>query len=171
MNAAGASAQVVYHVGVPVGTSVDFRLYKNDPDIYQRFFAPESYPGGLSYSVSLEGSYLVQTLEDPDVFGPRCPRGPPRWRCRRARSGTCCACTVLALYRSLSFIQFEVPGFPPFQDFPDGHEAEAGDVRRGVARLPLPTLHLTPGFILGVQQPAAYRSPEPSWAATTRRRG
>ena len=48
VNSAGGSAQVVYHVGVPVGTSVDFRLYRNDPDVYQRFFAPETYPGGLA---------------------------------------------------------------------------------------------------------------------------
>ena len=74
VNSAGVSAQAVYHVGVPVGTSIDFRLYRNDPEVYQRFFAPEQYPGGLSYTVSLEGSYLVQTLSDPDVFGRTVPQ-------------------------------------------------------------------------------------------------
>ena len=56
-NALGVSAQAVWHVGVPVGTSIDFQLYRNDPDLYQRFFLPEQYPGGLSYSISLEGAY------------------------------------------------------------------------------------------------------------------
>jgi len=74
VNSAGVSAQAVYHVGVPVGTSIDLRLYRNDPELYQRFFAPEQYPGGLAYSVSLEGSYLVQTLSDPDRFGATVPQ-------------------------------------------------------------------------------------------------
>ena len=30
--------------------------------------------------------------------------------------------SVLGLYRSLSYIQFDVPGFPPFQQFPEGTE-------------------------------------------------
>jgi hypothetical protein len=62
--AAGGSTQLTWHVGQPIGTSVDFRLYKNDPDVYQRFFQPEQYPGGDSYTVSAEATYLVQTLQD-----------------------------------------------------------------------------------------------------------
>ncbi|MBU8898242.1 hypothetical protein KRR26_21770 [Corallococcus sp. M34] len=160
VNATGASAQIVYHVGVPVGTSVDFKLYKNDPEIYQRFFAPEQYPGGLSYSVSLEGSYLSQTLQDPDKFGATKPQGATAMALQARAKFDFLRLNVLGLYRSLSFIQFEVPGLPPFQNFPKGTELKPEMFVAVGADYHLPTLHLTPGIILGVQQPASYRSPD-----------
>ncbi|HZI14110.1 MAG TPA: hypothetical protein VE153_27330, partial [Myxococcus sp.] len=120
VNAAGASAQVVYHLGVPVGTSVDFRLYKNDPEIYQRFFAPEQYPGGFSISASLEGSYLTQTLEKPDEFGSTEPQSATAVALQVRTKINYLRLSLLGLYRSLSYIQFDVPGFPPFQQFPEG---------------------------------------------------
>ncbi|NTX04046.1 hypothetical protein HUA74_14155 [Myxococcus sp. CA051A] len=159
VNAAGVSAQVVYHVGVPVGTSVDFRLYKNDPEIYERFFAPEKYPGGLSYSVSLEGSYLSQTLEKPDQFGATEPQGATALALQaRAKLGFL-RLSLLGLYRSLSYIQFDVPGFPPFQDFPEGTELNPEIFLALGADYHLPALHFTPGFIFGIQRPASFRSP------------
>ncbi|NVJ06678.1 hypothetical protein HUW63_15695 [Myxococcus sp. AM001] len=161
VNAAGVSGQVVYHVGVPVGTSVDFRLYKNDPDIYQRFFAPERYPGGLSYTVSLEGSYLSQTLEKPNDFGATQPQGATAVALQARAKYDLLRVSLLGLYRSLSFIQFEVPGFPPFQDFPEGTELKPEMFLAVGADYHLPKLHITPGFILGVQQPASFRSPSP----------
>jgi hypothetical protein len=160
VNAAGVSAQAVYHKGVPVGTSVDFRLYRNDPEVYQRFFAPESYPGGLSYSVSLEGSYLVQTLEDPDVFAQTVPQRASAMAFQARFKWNYWRIHALALYRSLSFIQFDVPGLPPFRDFPDGTKLKPEVFGAVGADYYFQRLHFTPGFIIGVQQPASYRSPE-----------
>lgn len=160
VNAAGVSGQAVYHVGVPVGTSVDFRLYRNDPEVYQKFFAPESYPGGLAYSVSLEGSYLVQTLEDPDVFARTVPQGATAVALQARAKWNYLRMHLLGLYRGLSFIQFEVPGLPPFRDFPDGTQLKPEMFVAVGADYHLPRLHLTPGFIIGVQQPASFRSPE-----------
>ncbi len=161
VNSAGVSAQAVYHVGVPVGTSIDFRLYRNDPEVYQRFFAPEQYPGGLSYSVSLEGSYLVQTLSDPDVFGRTVPQEAKALALQARAKWNYWRFHVLGLYRDLSFIQFEVPGLPPFNDFPDGTEVKPEMFVAVGADYHIPALHLTPGFIVGVQQPASFRSPDP----------
>jgi hypothetical protein len=160
VNSAGVSAQAVYHVGVPVGTSIDFRLYRNDPEVYQRFFAPEAYPGGLSYSVSLEGSYLTQTLEDPDVFARTVPQGATAVALQARAKWNNWRMHLLGLYRSLSFIQFEVPGLPPFRDFPEGTVLKPEMFIAAGADYYLSRLHLTPGFILGVQQPASFRSPE-----------
>jgi hypothetical protein len=160
VNASGLSAQVVYHVGVPVGTSVDFKLYKNDPEIYQRFFAPEAYPGGLSYSVSLEGSYLTQSLEDPDKFGKTKYQGATAMALQARAKFNFLRLNLLGLYRSLSFIQFEVPGLPPYKDFPKGTDLKPEMFVAVGADYHLPTLHFTPGVIFGVQQPATYRSPE-----------
>ena len=68
---------------------------------------------------------------------------------------------VLGLYRSLSFIQFEVPGLPPFSDFPEGTELKPEMFLAAGADYNFPGLHFTPGFIVGVQQPASFRSPDP----------
>lgn len=160
VNSAGVSAQAVYHVGVPVGTSVDFKLYKNDPDIYQRFFSPEQYPGGLSYSISLEGSYLTQTLSDPDVFGRTVPQAATAAALQARFKYNNWRFHVLALNRSLSFLQFAVPGLPPFSNFPAGTQLKPEMFVAVGADHNFSALHLTPGFIVGVQQPASFRSPD-----------
>ncbi|MHB8876822.1 MAG: hypothetical protein ACYC8T_24260 [Myxococcaceae bacterium] len=158
VNAAGGSAQVTYHRGVPVGTSVDFRLYKNDPEALQRFFAPEVYPGGLSGMVSLEGSYLVQSLEDPDTFGATRPQAATAVALQGRVKLNFLRLHLLGLYRSLSFIQFEVPGLS-YRDFSEGTVLKPEMFVAVGADYHLPKLHLTPGIILGIQQPASYASP------------
>ncbi|MBF5041433.1 MULTISPECIES: hypothetical protein [Myxococcaceae] len=158
VNSAGVSAQAVYHVGVPVGTSVDLRLYRNDPDVYQRFFTPVQYPGGLSYSVSAEASYLTQTLSDPDEFGTTVPQGARAAALQASMKYDFLRVHLLGLARDISFIQFEVPGFPPFTDFPDGTKLKPEMFVAGGADYHFPSIHFTPGFILGVQQPASART-------------
>ncbi len=160
VNALGASAQVVYHRGEPVGTSVDLRLYRNDPDVYQRFFKPESYPGGFSFSISLEGSGLVQTLEDPDVFAKTVPQVAQAAALQARFKFNYMRFHVLALYRTLSFIQFDVPGFPPYKDFPDGTVLQPEMFVAGGFDFHFPRAHFTPGIIIGIQQPASFRSPD-----------
>ncbi len=168
VNSAGVSAQAVLHVGVPVGTSVDLRLYRNDPEMVQKFFSPETYPGGFSYSVSLEGDLLYQTLEDPDRFAATTPQQAraaalqvrTKWNYLRAH--------LLGLYRTLSYIQFDTPGFPPFKDLPTGHHREARGVRRRRRRLPLPAAAPHPG--LHRRHPAAGLVQQPADAARRRER-
>jgi hypothetical protein len=148
----------VYHVGVPVGTSVDFRLYRNDPEVYQRFFTPVQYPGGLSYSVSVEGSYLTQTLADPDEFGTTVPQPARAGALQASAKYNYLRMHMLGLVRDISFIQFDVPGLTPYTDFPDGTELKPEMFVAVGADYHFPGAHFTPGFIVGVQQPASARS-------------
>ncbi|RME26555.1 MAG: hypothetical protein D6806_06030, partial [Deltaproteobacteria bacterium] len=67
--ASGFSYQVGYHRGIPIGTSIDFALYKNDPEMEINFFKPEEYGPGVSFVVKHEGSFLWHTLSDPDNYG------------------------------------------------------------------------------------------------------
>lgn len=139
--------------------SLDMRLYKNDPDVMQRFFRPERYPGGFSYQFTVEGSVLAQSLMNPD-------------RTASTRIQPAAAVAVQArfkydywrfyaigLYRTLSFIQFDVPGLPPYVDFVNGSTvrpelwAAIGGDRN------FPNQHLTLGLILGVQNPASVSAP------------
>jgi hypothetical protein len=159
VNARGISGQITWHVGVPVGTSIDFKLYRNDPEIFQKFFTPEQYPGGLSYSVSIEGSYLDQTLENPDVFAATKIQPATAIALQGRAKINFLRVNILALYRTLSYIQFDVPGIPPYKDFPTGTTQKPEMFVAVGADYHFPGLHLTPGIILGIQQPASFKSP------------
>ncbi len=156
INAAGASAQVVLHKGLPIQTSVDLRLYRNDPDAPFNAFRKEEYGEGLSWLVSAEVSYLTQNLRDPDTFG--------QTTMQPAIAADVNAKVKLGharflfdfVYRDLSFILFNVPSFTPYYAFP------ADSTTRGMWFIDLgadyyvPSLHMTPGFTFGYDQPATY---------------
>lgn len=156
VNSRGLSAEAVLHQGVPVGTSVDFALYKNDPNHYTNFFKPEVYPGGLSYTLSLEGTFLQQTLADPDVFGQSRTQNALASALQARAKLDRLRVNLLGLYRTLSYIQFNVPGFPPFFDFAGGTtQTPEGFVAVG-ADYYFPAAHFTPGIIAGIQRPASF---------------
>lgn len=159
VRAAGVSAEAVYHLGVPVGQSVDLALYRNDPTYRQVFFAPEAYPRGVSFTVSLEGSYRVQTMEDPDVFAKTVPQAAIAGALQGRLKVNKFRFNLLADYRTVSVIQFDVPGYPPFKDFPRGALTKPeAFVALGMDYF-VATPHLTPGFIVGLQNPASITSP------------
>src|SRR5690606_17198841 len=112
--AGGVSTQLTWHEGMPIGTSIDFRLYKNDPEGYQRFFAPETYPGGCSYTLSAEATYLTQTLADPDrvATSVRQPATAGDFQAKFKIDKT--RLHLTASYRDLAFILFNVPSLTAF---------------------------------------------------------
>lgn len=159
VTALGGSTQLSFFSDA-ILPSIDLRLYKNDPDITQRFFAPEKYNGGLTYQLSLEGSYLGQTLVDPDRFGAtkNQPAGAVALQARFKYDFW--RFYAIGLMRTVSFIQFDVPGFPPFTDFsagsvvrPELWGAVGGDKY-------FPGQHLTVGLVFGVQNPASITPPK-----------
>lgn len=158
VNALGGSAQLSFFSDT-ILPSLDLRLYKNDPDVTQRFFRPESYPGGLSYQISLEGSVLGQTLVDPDKFAATRVQPAAAVALQARFKLDFWRFYAIGLYRTLSFIQFDVPGLPPYYDFSNGSTvrpelwAAIGGDRY------LPDAHLTLGLILGVQNPASVSAP------------
>lgn len=159
VNAAGGSAQLVFTRGDTVQQSLDMRLYKNDPDVLQRFFAPESYPGGVSMTVSLEASLLGQTLMDPDVFAATKIQPASAVAFQARVKSDYWRFWGLGLYRSLSFIQFDVPGFPPYNDFAKGSKVTPETWFAIGADRYLPASHLTAGIVFGVQMPASVSAP------------
>jgi len=158
VNALGGSTQISLFSD-SILPSLDLRLYKNDPDVTQRFFRPESYPGGFSYQLSIEGSVLGQTLVNPDRFASTRvqPAGAVALQARFKLDYW--RFYVIGLYRTLSFIQFDVPGLPPYYDFTDGSTVRPelwGAI--GADRF-FPNQHLTIGLIGGVQSPASVSAP------------
>lgn len=154
VTAGGVSTQVTWHDGIPVGTSVDFKLYKNDPEIYERFFQPEQYPGGFSYQLSAEATYLVQNLQDPDKLASTTRQSAmagdfqARFKIDKTRLH------LTASYRDLAFILFNVPSLTPYQDLPDAAETSPEFFVSVGGDYYIESLHLTPGIIVGMQFPA-----------------
>lgn len=165
VNAIGGSAQLSFFSDA-ILPSIDLRLYKNDPDVVTRFFTPEKYPGGLSYQLSLEGSVLGQTLIDPDRFAATKIQPAAAIALQARFKYDFWRFYALGLFRSLSFIQFDVPGLPPYYDFtrsstvrPEMWFAIGGDRY-------FPRLHLTAGLVVGVQSPASVSAPRFDFGAT-----
>lgn len=158
VNALGGSMQLSLFSD-SILPSLDLRLYKNDPDVVQRFFRPESYPGGFSYQLSLEASLLGQTLVNPDRFAATRLQTANAFALQARFKLDYWRFYVIGLYRTLSFIQFDVPGLPPYYDFTDGSTvrpelwgAIGGDKN-------FPNQHLTVGLIVGLQSPASVSAP------------
>jgi hypothetical protein len=156
--AAGGSTQLTWHVGQPIGTSVDFRLYKNDPDVYQRFFQPEQYPGGVSYTVSAEATYLVQTLQDYENMASTVRQPAKAGDLQAKVKIDKVRLHLTGSYRDLAFVLFNVPSFVPFQDFPADADIQPEFFLAGGADYFLEDLHLTPGLVGGIQFPASITS-------------
>ena len=153
-DAFGGSAQIVYHVGIPIGVPVDFRLYKNDPLLKENFFNPEPYNDGISFLVQSEISVLGQTLQNMER--------PTTTSIQHAVAGDFTArlkvgktrVNLLAVYRDLAFILFNVPSTPNFMTFPKGVRVQPDLFLSTGADYYIEAAHLTPGIIFGVQRPA-----------------
>ncbi|WP_223635985.1 hypothetical protein [Corallococcus sp. EGB] len=154
----GASLGAVWHRGAAVGNNVDLALYQGDPTFFERFFQPEAYTGGFGASVSLEGSLVSQGLLNPDVFMERTMQtGGAGALEARVKQGFWRA-HALAYVRTLSFIQVDVPGFPPDRDFPSDSETRAEMSGSLSSDYHLQDWGLTPGLLVRVTRPASLRS-------------
>ena len=65
----GASTQVSLHKGAPIGRSVDFALYRNDPERIRELFRRPVWESGTSWQIAAEATVIGQTLKDPEVDG------------------------------------------------------------------------------------------------------
>ncbi len=160
LSAGGVSVQVAYHVGREVGTSIDLRLYKNDPYSRPTFFRPETYDGSTSYVVKAEVSYLVQTLQDPDNFGSTILQPAVAGDVNFALKTGKLRVFADAVYRDLAHVLFNVPSFVPFQGFTEQMQPNPEVFAAVGFDYFLDSLHLTPGLRVGVKVPA--------WVATDR---
>jgi hypothetical protein len=155
----GGSGRLVFHQDMPVPRSVDFLLYRNDPNAPMRMFIPEVYkPGELAYAVSLEVTDIAQNLKDFDV--------PGATKLQQAHAGAAQAtmkagylrATVTGIYRDLPFVVRNQPGFIPFETMPSDAKTTPEAFFAAGADYYISSLRLTPGFGAGVKFPATFKS-------------
>jgi hypothetical protein len=155
----GASAQVAIHKDEPVTSSVDYKLYRNDPERAYHMFAREEYPGGLSWLVAGEATVLGQTLKDPVASGSTTVQvgiaGDINTRVKIDR-------TRLRLdlqFRDLAFILHSTPSLPTYSDFPPEYERTANFFAAVGADQNIEGTGLTLGVIAGIDMPATLVTP------------
>ncbi|MEZ4367707.1 MAG: hypothetical protein R2939_15735 [Kofleriaceae bacterium] len=154
----GGSAQVAVHKGMPVSSSVDYKLYKYDPERIGRVYEKPTYKDELSWLAMAEATLLGQTLKDPEATGTTKVQwglaGDINLRVAKGRLRV----RADAQYRDLAFVLHSVPSLPTYSDFPKEYDikpnffADAGaDYNLGNG--------LTLGATLGVELPATLTSP------------
>jgi hypothetical protein len=154
----GASAQVTVHKDMPVGSSVDYKLYKFNNERVAGLFNPVKYPGGLSWLVSAEGEVLGQTLKDPDKTGTT--------KIQMGMAGDMNIRVMMdrvrlrldVSYRDLAYILHSVPSLPTYEDFPTAYKVTP-DFFAAVGADRNWNDFLTLGLVVGVDKPATLTSP------------
>ena len=154
----GASAQASIHQGMPLRSSVDYRLYKFNGESVSGLFAPETYPGGLAWLAQSEFTVLGQTLKDPEATGSTVKQfgmaGDLNVRVKIDRLRL----RLDLSYRDLAFILHSQPSLPPYEDFPAEYSTSA-DFFAAVGADRNWGDWLTLGLIAGVEKPATLTSP------------
>jgi hypothetical protein len=155
----GTSGQIALHRGMPVTSSTDYALYKNDPTSVTPLFHPEEYPGGLAWLIMTEATIAGQTLQDAD--NPQSTKVQyaeaadlnmrVKWNHTRMR--------LDAAFRSLEFVLLNVPSFVPYQDFPGAATVQPDLLVAIGADQHFARLGLTVGATFGIDQPATFTPP------------
>ena len=155
----GASAQASIHQGMPLRSSVDYRLYKFNGESVSGLFAPEKYPGGLAWLAQTELTVLGQTLKDPEATGSTVLQvgmaGDLNVRVKLDRIRL----RLDVSYRDLAFILHSQPSLPPYEDFPAAYSTSA-DYFAAVGADNNWGDWLTLGLIAGIEKPATLTSPK-----------
>jgi hypothetical protein len=155
----GASGRLVVHDHMPVPHSVDFLLYRNDPNAPMRLFEPEHYvPGQVSWAVALEGSTLYQHLKDFDVAGATKIQPAHAAALTADIKAGYLRASVSAIYRDLAFVLRNQPSFIPFQTLPQQAKTQDEMFFAFSTDYYLHELRLTPGIAAGLQMPATFSS-------------
>jgi hypothetical protein len=155
----GASAQIAIHKGMPVQSSIDYRLYKYNGERVSGLFDPVKYPGGVSWLAMSEFTMLAQTLKDPDKTGST--------KLQKGMAGDLNVRVMIdrtrlrfdLSFRDLAFILHSQPGLPTYEDFPGVYKTSADYfAAAGVDRNW--DDFLTLGIIAGIEKPATLTSPQ-----------
>ncbi|HUH01711.1 MAG TPA: hypothetical protein VML75_06925, partial [Kofleriaceae bacterium] len=154
----GASAQVAIHHGMPVGSSIDYALYRNDPERVGRLFRQEEYPGGTSWLVKAEATLLGQTLKDPERTGSTKVQwgtaGDVNARIKIDRTRIRFDTQV----RDLAFILHSTPSLPTFSDFPMAYD-QTPNFFAAIGADQNFEDQLTLGIVLGADLPSTLTTP------------
>lgn len=156
----GISGRAVVHQGMPVPESIDFLLYRNDPNAPLILFAPEKYDphGPMTWAMSVEATQLVQHLKQFERAGATVLQ-PARAAAvqTQMKVGTV-RISVTGLARDINFVMRNQPGFIPFQSLPERSHASPELFGAVAVDYHITPFRTTPGVAAGIKLPATFRS-------------
>jgi hypothetical protein len=164
----GASARLVlHHKDMPVAQSIDFLLYRNDPNKPQIIFKPETYtPGKTTWSASLEASNLFQHLKDFDRAGMTELQSARTVALQGNVKSGYLRGSLTGIYRDLPFVLRNQPSFIPFQTLPEDASTTNELFFAVAADYHIEGAHLTPGIGMGLQLPATFQTSTADFASS-----
>lgn len=154
----GGSTRVSFHKGMPIGTSIDFRLFKYAPDATFLLTAPIFYDDRWAFSFAGEFTAIGQTLldwEQPNrsVLVPAFAGASiNQFRWKKSRFN------LNGISRDLNFVLFNIPGIAPYRASPEQARARSEFFIAGGYDYFFEGPRLTPGFNLAYKRPATYTS-------------
>ncbi len=155
----GVSGRVVVHQDMPVPQSVDFLLYKNDPNAPMVMFAPQQYRADeVAWSVSAEVDALGQHLKNFDVSGQMTDQAAYAAALQGVARIGYWRLSATGIARDLNYVVRNVPGFIPFETMPKDAKTDPEIFGALSADYYIPSLRLTPGLGGGIQLPSTFRS-------------
>ncbi|MFO0554050.1 MAG: hypothetical protein U0271_37060 [Polyangiaceae bacterium] len=157
---AGAAARlVVHHEKYGAGQSIDFSLYRNDPNKPQIIFKPETYEAGKAFwQVSLEGDALFQRLKDFDVTGQVTVQPAFAAALQGILKYDYFRASITGIFRDLPYVLRNQPSFIPFETLPADAKTDPEFFFALSADYYIKDAHLTPGIGLGLQFPSTFTS-------------
>ena len=149
----------VHHEEMPVGQSIDFALYRNDPNKPQIIFKPEKYvPEKVLWMVSAEGSGLFQRLKDFDVTGQVSIQPAIAAALQAQIKADYFRASLAGIFRDMPFVLRNQPSFIPFQTLPADAETSPEFFFALAADYYFEGPRLTPGLGAGLQFPSTFTS-------------
>ena len=153
----GASTRLTWRSGLPIGDSVDFRLYRRDMEAAREATKKEEYGPGFSHMVSSEVTYREQMMLDWD--------DPETTLYQPAMAGDVNTKFKFGhvrmhgdlVFRQLAYVLFDVPGLAPFYALPDDATVTDEWFVAGGIDYHFEAAHLTLGLVGGYKHPATYQ--------------
>ncbi len=158
--ALGGSAQVGVVFGDAIGQSVDFRLYRNDPNARDAASEQIDYTEGVHFKAATEFTAIGQTAIDFDeptsTVNSYATAGDLNLKLRvnkfRVHGDV--------VYRSVNFLVFNTPGLTPYYSVSEALVTQPQFYGAVGVDYFFEKSHLTPGVIFGMMQPAAVQGDE-----------
>ncbi len=154
----GGSFRLSYQAGLRQSLSADLRLYRTDNMFVAALTREPSYKPGVHWLASLEGDYIMQSLEDPEKYGTTMfqPAYAGAFVFKLRKDYT--SLNMVFFSRSVSFILLNVPSFVPYQALSDNLEQTPEAFFAMGLSHHMPRKHLTASLTMGAQMPASVQS-------------
>ncbi len=126
IHSGGFSTMISYHAGGEVGKRLDLRMYYEDPEKNPLAPDADAYVQDFGFDMAVEYSRLIQTLEDPDRFASTTNESSNALAFSAGMRVKKLRVHFDAIYRDLSYIVWNVPGFVPNQALPKSADLSHG---------------------------------------------